>query len=180
MAPLFFFLASSLNVELVYIILKSLTQFVYIDPETQKYARKQGKEVSIVDSSHSNHLTLELSKIKIKNYSNWSSASGADLYQNEYFAFQSEKDVRKLAEEDRLEINLKVRVTYYNMGLFRSTFKSFFINQKVLHASLSPKFNLEQVFGAGEAAGKSGSFFFFSHDRRFIIKTMTDEELTLF
>ena len=32
MAPLFYFLASSLNVELVYIILKSLTQFVNINP----------------------------------------------------------------------------------------------------------------------------------------------------
>ena len=30
MAPLFFFLASSLNTELVYIILKSVTQFAFI------------------------------------------------------------------------------------------------------------------------------------------------------
>jgi hypothetical protein len=36
------------------------------------------------------------------------------------------------------------------------------------------------VFKAGEGAGRSGSFFFFSHDRRFIIKTMTKEELDLF
>ena len=76
-----------------------------------------------------------------------------------------------------MEIKVKVKVTYYNMGLFRATFESFFRNYKVLHASLSPKFNLEQVFKAGEGAGKSGSFFFFSHDKKFIIKTMTDEEL---
>mmetsp|Transcript_33104 Transcript_33104/g.23875 ORF Transcript_33104/g.23875 Transcript_33104/m.23875 type:complete len:128 (+) Transcript_33104:1607-1990(+) len=36
------------------------------------------------------------------------------------------------------------------------------------------------VFKAGEGAGKSGSFFFFSHDRKFIIKTMTSTELDLF
>lgn len=30
MAPLFFFLASSFNVELVYIILKGITQFSYL------------------------------------------------------------------------------------------------------------------------------------------------------
>lgn len=36
------------------------------------------------------------------------------------------------------------------------------------------------VFKAGEGAGASGSFFFFSHDRRFIIKTMTSAELKLF
>ena len=33
------------------------------------------------------------------------------------------------------------------------------------------------VFKAGEGAGKSGSFFFFSHDDRFIVKTMSQGEL---
>lgn len=46
--------------------------------------------------------------------------------------------------------------------------------------SLSPKLNREMVFKAGEGAGRSGSFFFFSHDRKFIIKTMTKEELKLY
>jgi hypothetical protein len=36
------------------------------------------------------------------------------------------------------------------------------------------------VFKAGEGAGRSGSFFFFSHDRKFIIKTMTKHELDLY
>jgi hypothetical protein len=39
--------------------------------------------------------------------------------------------------------------------------------------------NKNQVFKAGESKGKSGSFFFFSHDRKFIIKTMFQEELDL-
>jgi len=30
------------------------------------------------------------------------------------------------------------------------------------------------VFKAGEGAGRSGSFFFYSHDRKWIVKTMTD------
>ena len=50
----------------------------------------------------------------------------------------------------------------------------------MLLKSLSPDSNRDMVFKAGEGAGSSGSFFFFSHDRRFIIKTMTDEELKLF
>jgi len=36
------------------------------------------------------------------------------------------------------------------------------------------------VFKAGEGAGASGSFFFFSHDQRFIIKTISKYELKLF
>jgi hypothetical protein len=46
--------------------------------------------------------------------------------------------------------------------------------------SLSPELNREQVFQSGEGTGKSGSFFFFSHDKRFIIKTMTSSELSTF
>ena len=50
----------------------------------------------------------------------------------------------------------------------------------MLHESLSPKFNRDMVFKAGEGAGKSGSFFFHSHDKKFVIKTMTGSELKLF
>jgi len=45
--------------------------------------------------------------------------------------------------------------------------------------SLSPKFNRDMIFKAGEGAGRSGSFFFFSHDQKFVVKTMTSAELTL-
>jgi len=60
-------------------------------------------------------------------------------------------------------------------------YSDFFVNQlNNFHESLSPKYNREMVFKAGEGAGRSGSFFFFSHDRKFIIKTMTKLELNLF
>ena len=35
------------------------------------------------------------------------------------------------------------------------------------------------VFKAGLGAGKSGSFFFFSHDSKFIIKTVKDDEMVV-
>ena len=66
------------------------------------------------------------------------------------------------------------------MGTFMSTFKDYFKSFEVLHKSLSPKYNRDMVFKAGEGAGRSGSFFFFSHDKQFIIKTMTKSELDLF
>ena len=60
-------------------------------------------------------------------------------------------------------------------------FSDYFKSQlKNFYDSLSPKFNRDMVFKAGEGAGRSGSFFFFSHDRKFIIKTMTEGELKLF
>jgi len=36
------------------------------------------------------------------------------------------------------------------------------------------------VFKAGQNSGASGSFFFFSHDKRFIIKTMRKDEMSNF
>jgi hypothetical protein len=42
--------------------------------------------------------------------------------------------------------------------------------------SLAVDKNRQKVFQAGEGTGKSGSFFFFSHDNRFIIKTMRGNE----
>jgi len=43
--------------------------------------------------------------------------------------------------------------------------------------SLDIEKNKNRVFKAGEGAGASGSFFFFSYNNRFIIKTMTKPEL---
>ena len=46
--------------------------------------------------------------------------------------------------------------------------------------SLCPIVNRSNVFKAGEASGASGSFFFFSKDKRFVIKTMTKKEKKFF
>ena len=50
----------------------------------------------------------------------------------------------------------------------------------MIKKSLDTILNRDQVFKAGESQGKSGSFFFFSHDKNFIIKTMTDSDLFAF
>jgi len=53
------------------------------------------------------------------------------------------------------------------------------IEDKHIQESLLPHKNNKAVFKAGESQGKSGSFFFFSHDKKFIIKTMFQEELNI-
>ena len=53
------------------------------------------------------------------------------------------------------------------------------IEDKHIQESLLPHKNNQAVFKAGESQGKSGSFFFFSHDKKFIIKTMFQEELNI-
>ncbi len=57
MAPLFYFLASSLNVELVYIVLKSVTQFCNVICE------KNASNINFVGTVDSHDLTIQLDKI---------------------------------------------------------------------------------------------------------------------
>ena len=48
-----------------------------------------------------------------------------------------------------------------------------------LMQSLDVNKNRKMIFKAGESAGKSGSFFFFSYDNKFIIKTLKGNEKQL-
>jgi 1-phosphatidylinositol-4-phosphate 5-kinase len=50
------------------------------------------------------------------------------------------------------------------------------ISPEDLMKSLSMEDNRNCVFRAGEGAGKSGSFFFFTQDNRFLIKTLKGKE----
>ena len=72
-----------------------------------------------------------------------------------------------------------IQVTFHRRELFMETFKDYYSDPRSIQYSLNPDANSDQVFKAGEGAGRSGSFFFFSHDRKFIIKTMTKHELNL-
>lgn len=78
----------------------------------------------------------------------------------------------------RIEAN--VDITYYRIYEFGKLFEANNLTMKILEASLSPELNRDQVFNVGEGAGKSGSIFFFSHDGKFIIKSMKGNELKVF
>ena len=72
MAPLFLFLASSFNVELVYVILKSITQFSYIGREdcyTNEKIRVKLENLNLLEED--GDMTLHLKQIKIKDFDKW-------------------------------------------------------------------------------------------------------------
>lgn len=50
------------------------------------------------------------------------------------------------------------------------------ITSKDIRESLNMEDNIQNVFKAGEGVGQSGSFFFFSKDNKFLIKTMRGSE----
>ena len=50
------------------------------------------------------------------------------------------------------------------------------IRPQDIQESLDSDANHKMIFRAGEGAGASGSFFFFSHDNKFLIKTLLTSE----
>lgn len=77
-------------------------------------------------------------------------------------------------------INETVTIKEYAGGIFRYLREIDGVTQEDVIRSLNPEANSKAIQNAGESQGKSGSFFFFSHDSRFIIKTMTPGELETF
>ena len=95
-----------------------------------------------------------------------------------------EKDDKILGQgnnETQFEmINESVTIYEHAGSVFRDLRELEGITSREIINSLRPENNLKAIKGAGESQGKSGSFFFFSQDKRFIIKTMNDGELATF
>jgi 1-phosphatidylinositol-4-phosphate 5-kinase len=82
--------------------------------------------------------------------------------------------------DETLTINEDIVVTEFAPDVFSFLRQKDGYSNKTLELSLDPDNNKEKVFKAGESQGKSGSFFFFSQDQKFIIKTMTDSDFNAF
>lgn len=72
-------MASSFNVELVYVILKGITQFSYLNCNdgTCKFSLEKAKKMTL--EKKDGNLTITLKQIKIKNFDNWSQMKTGDL-----------------------------------------------------------------------------------------------------
>ena len=67
-------------------------------------------------------------------------------------------------------------ITEYFADKFDELRKNDGITDDIMIKSFSPIKNKSAIDKMGESKGRSGSFFFYSHDRKFIIKTITNEE----
>ena len=73
----------------------------------------------------------------------------------------------------------ETQITYHRLYKFGELFKLNNLTLQMLEKSFSPDLNTDQVFKAGEGSGKSGSFFFLTHDKKFMIKTVSKSELDI-
>lgn len=92
----------------------------------------------------------------------------------------SGKKDRWVRMDKKLVINEDIMVVEYSPDVFAFLRERDGFDNDILRDSLRPDANMSAVFRAGESSGKSGSFFFFSQDQNFIIKTMTESDFNAF
>ena len=83
------------------------------------------------------------------------------------------------ASEFETEVEKDILTIYEDVKVYDYAYKAFHklrhedgITKEMIIESFNPDDNLKSALKAGESAGKSGSFFFFTHDKRFIVKTI--------
>jgi len=166
------FLNSSLNIELVHIILKAITQEC-----TKTELPKDGwKSYIPLDANFEERRKYDLNEIVITDPKKW----GLFNEPADDLAKSLNAGVLNDQSQESLIINEDISIEELAPDIFAMIRNQEHITTENIIESLSPEFNRDMVFKAGEGQGKSGSFFFFSHDRRFIIKTMNNEEYRTF
>jgi 1-phosphatidylinositol-4-phosphate 5-kinase len=86
----------------------------------------------------------------------------------------------QIGDDSILVLNEDISVKEYSPDVFDFLRIKDGFGKETLRKSLDPEINKSMVFKAGESKGKSGSFFFFSKDNKFIIKTMTEDDFRAF
>lgn len=158
---------------MVYVILQGISQFALLNFVKDGMSVDQLKRFQKMEYivKKDGDITVILRQIEIKNADKWGKTSGQD------FMADVGASAKTLEEGRTMINNTKVQITYYRLYEFAKLFGMNRLSMQLLEKSLAPELNRKQVFNAGEGAGKSGSFFFFSHDRKYIIKTMNAEEI---
>lgn len=99
MPPLFLFLASSFNVELVYVILKGVTQFSYLVCNNGDCSKTNAKAAKLELFKSGPDLTITLHKIKIKDFNKWTDVKVDQMQETGPSRKKSFLDLPKLDED---------------------------------------------------------------------------------
>mmetsp|Transcript_13980 Transcript_13980/g.19068 ORF Transcript_13980/g.19068 Transcript_13980/m.19068 type:complete len:292 (-) Transcript_13980:1034-1909(-) len=186
---------STLNIEFVYVILEGIVKLsaLSLTVEAEDALLLEDIEHEVSYSEDRQDVTLKVQEIEIDEFDAWEPGEGqqhikAHLSRRLSFHPMGGKAPSTLKTSPSMRrrtvsrpsaqlIETDFSITFHSRELFCELLEANNINQSCLEMSLSPACNRQQVFNAGEGSGKSGSFFFFSHDKQFIIKTMKEAEL---
>ena len=170
-------ISSNLNTEFMCCILYGLTDIfknynknVTIDNEIGKktHTIKYLNYVTGKKSSEINNIQMEVSEFKKD-----------DLSDNISYKSNKTDKINKVDESFNNDEKDALIIEYSN-NIFAELREKDGISNDVIIKSFSPIKNKNAIAKMSESKGRSGSFFFYSHDRKFIIKTITSSELKTF
>ena len=119
---------------------------------------------------------MDLDRIRIKNALELDEAKADTAKDLKALGSFQENLVAEFEEDDEqaniLEIFEDVKVYDYAFKNFAKLREMDGITYSMIQEALDPEKNFQSAKKAGESTGKSGSFFFFAHNKQFIIKTM--------
>ena len=95
-------------------------------------------------------------------------------------AVYNDHQSKKTEDDTVMTLNEEVELIEWAPAVFDAIKKMQGITPEMIEESLSTDKNAQQLFKAKESGGKSGSFMFFSYDKRFMIKTMNAAEHRVF
>ena len=115
---------------------------------------------------------IDLDQIRIKNANKWDS-SRKTIETSMLKAEMSDSDSGEDFDSGRITQSQSDIITIYeDVKVYDYAHKGFHklryldgISNEIINDSLNPDYNFESAKKAGESTGKSGSFFFFSHNK---------------
>jgi hypothetical protein len=171
-------ISSNLNIEFIYCIIYGMSD-IFINNKNEEHNNSSSK--------YSIRKTEKVHKIK---YANYIYTKNDDLKSIKFKVSLKQGNDCLLDEKDNesesgndngsnsyIKSNGEdATITEYEPEIFNDLRKNDGINDDAMIEVFSPFRNKLIIKKLSESKGKSGSFFFYSHCRKFIIKTVTDEE----
>ena len=160
-------ISSNLNAEFMCCILYGMT-----------YIFKKNKDNIILDQNEKTHVikylnTIDSKKNDIKSIR----LEVASEVEDELIGNAIEDKREKLSNDGTINNNGEdASITVYFPKKFDDLRKKDGVTDDLMIKCFTPSKNKMAIDKMGEGKGKSGSFFFYSYDRKFIIKTITNEE----
>ena len=159
-------ISSNLNVEFMCCILYGMTDIFM--------KNKNNIQNHIKDTKEKTHFIKYLNTVDNKKNDIKSLILEVSSEQEEKLI--EDKDKEKSQEGGIFNNGEDAFITEYFPDKFDELRKDDGITDDIMIKSFSPIKNKSAIDKMGESKGKSGSFFFYSHNRKFIIKTITNEE----
>jgi hypothetical protein len=148
LVPQYLIFASSLNVELVYIILKSIIAFAKIDLTEDGSFLSSNSHIKTLSNPYAMDTTIKIKSFKVKDQgivsrdSMSSSIMGADSStRNQSIKDSSFRSSMASAPSSQLIVNSSVIVISYRRKLFMEVFSEYMPDIATIKESLSPSFN---------------------------------------